>query len=374
MAGLKKKQFLFVVTEHRYFQLHWLSLAQSICRAGGRVTLVTRMAEGEAQADLPGLEVVHLDLARGLRPFKDCMAAWRLLRIFRQVQPEVAQLVSLKAALLGGLPALLAGVPRLVLAIQGFGYLFSSASLGARLAARLLTPAFKWLVNRPRCMTVVQNREDEGFVRGLARRQDAVALIPGVGVDLKRFHPSAEPRTGDCRVLLPSRFLWSKGVGVFVEAARALQGQRAGVRMILAGGTDPGNPDSIPDRQLAAWMAEGLVENWGYQQDMAPVYRQVHIVCLPTAYREGLPTVLLEAAASGRAIIASDTPGCRELVQHGKTGLLAPPKDSAALAQAILQLAQDSQARARYAKAARAAAQARFASPRINAAYLRLYN
>ena len=338
------------------------------------MTLVTRVAEGEVPVALPGLELVQLDLARGLRPFKDMRAAWRLLGIFRRVQPEVVQLVSLKAALLGGLPARLAGVPRLVLAIQGFGYLFSSASLGARLAARLLLPALRWLVNRPGCVTVVQNREDEGFVRGLAKRQDAVALIPGVGVDLRRFRAGAEPKGGGCRVLLPSRFLWSKGVGDFVEAARALQGQRAGIRMILAGRTDPGNPDSIPDRQIAAWVAEGLVETWGYQQDMAPVYREVHIVCLPTAYREGLPTVLLEAAASGRAIIASDAPGCRELVQHGKTGLLVPPKDSAALAKAILQLAQDSQARARYAKAARAAAQARFASPRINAAYLRLYN
>jgi glycosyltransferase involved in cell wall biosynthesis len=144
------------------------------------------------------------------------------------------------------------------------------------------------------------------------------------------------------------------------------------VRIALVGTPDPGNPASIDQAQLHAWIAEGLVEHWGFRLDMQQVYRQAHIVCLPSL-REGLPTVLIEAAAAGRPIIASDVPGCRAVVEHGVNGLLVPPGDSAALAEAIRKLAENPTEREKMGTAGRAIAVSRFANEKIIDATLKVY-
>jgi glycosyltransferase involved in cell wall biosynthesis len=136
---------------------------------------------------------------------------------------------------------------------------------------------------------------------------------------------------------------------------------------------DPGNPASIDESQLEQWSRSGLVEHWGFRQDMDEVYRQAHIVCLPSL-REGLPTVLIEAAAAGRPIVASDVPGCREVVEDGVNGLLVPPGDPAALARALAMLASDPALRQQMGAAGRNIAVTRFANEKVIAATLDVYS
>src|SRR5262249_12301663 len=147
-------------------------------------------------------------------------------------------------------------------------------------------------------------------------------------------------------VLMASRLLWSKGVGEFVTAARVLRNRGIRARFVLVGEPDSGHPSAVPVRTLAHWREARYVEWPGWQLDMPALIAQSHIVCLPSYYGEGVPRILLEAAASGRPIIGTDTPGCREIVRHGHNGLLVPAGDGEALAGAIAQLIENAPLRA----------------------------
>ena len=168
------------------------------------------------------------------------------------------------------------------------------------------------------------------------------------------------------------RMLWDKGVGELVEAARRLKLTLPTLRILLVGPPDPENPASIPEAELRRWAEEGVVEWLGQREDVAAIWRDAHIGVLPS-YREGLPKSLLEAAASGRPLIATDVPGCREIVVDGETGLLVPARDAGALAAALERLATDRVLRERMGAAARERVVARFAEERIAADTLALY-
>ena len=139
-----------------------------------------------------------------------------------------------------------------------------------------------------------------------------------------------------------------EGVAEFVVAAGRLRAEGVTARFLLAGDSDPGNPAAIPREQLMAWTEEGVVEWIGFRRDMPQLLADCHIVCLPSFYGEGLPKCLAEGAATGRALVATDTPGCRDIVQHGENGLLVPPKDAESLAQALRQLIEDPDLRRRF--------------------------
>ena len=166
--------------------------------------------------------------------------------------------------------------------------------------------------------------------------------------------------------------LWDKGVGEFVEAARLLRAAGSGARFVLVGDIDGENPSSIPREILDTWTREGVIEWWGHRADMPSVLQQAHIVCLPS-YREGLPTVLLEAAACARPLIATDVPGCREIVQHEKTGLLVPVRDAKSLAHAISVLLADAALRERLGERGRELVTSRYTTDHVNAATLSIY-
>jgi glycosyltransferase involved in cell wall biosynthesis len=196
-------------------------------------------------------------------------------------------------------------------------------------------------------------------------------LIRGSGVDLARYTPAPEPE-GVPLVVLPARMLRDKGVEEFVAAARMLKQAGVNARFALVGDPDPENPAAISLAQLAAWREEGAVEYWGWRDDMATVFRQAHLVCLPS-YREGLPKALIEAAACERALVTCDVPGCREVVSDGDNGLLVPARDSAALARALRRLIEDAGLRRALARRSRERAVAEFSLERVIADTLALY-
>jgi glycosyltransferase involved in cell wall biosynthesis len=170
-------------------------------------------------------------------------------------------------------------------------------------------------------------------------------LIRGAGVDFNRFVPRPEPirdQVQPLRVLLAARLIWEKGIGEYVEAARILKDENRSIRFLLAGSPDKGNPAAVETRLVRGWSEEGLLEWLGHVDDMRSLLSNVDVVVLPSYYREGLPTTLVEGAACALPLITTDGPGCREVVScNGTDGLIVPPRDARALADAIRLLDQD---------------------------------
>jgi len=196
-------------------------------------------------------------------------------------------------------------------------------------------------------------------------------MIRGVGVDTSEFSPCPELSEPIC-VVLAARILWDKGVGEFVEAARQLKQDGVEARFILVGNPDADNPASIPEKTLHAWQKEEVVEWWGHRDDMVAVFHAAHIVCLPS-YREGLPKVLLEAAACGRSIVTTDVPGCREVVRDGENGLLVPARNAQALSEALLCLIKNPELRAQMGRRSREIMFKEFSSEKVIAQTLSVY-
>ena len=221
-------------------------------------------------------------------------------------------------------------------------------------------------------MVVFQNRDD----RDLLIKENVVTLeqtriIQGSGVDIKAFDIRPAAFEGPI-VMLASRMLWDKGIGDFVEAVRRLKCKHASARFVLVGRCDEHNPAAIAREQLQRWADEGLIEWWGHRDDMSATLAQAAIVVLPS-YREGLPKVLLEAAACGKPLVATDVPGCREIVRHGVTGLLVPPRDAATLAAGIDLLLRDSLLRTTMGVAGREAVIRDFSVEKVAGQVTQLY-
>jgi len=294
----------------------------------------------------------------------------RLAAIYRELKPTIAHHVALKPIVIGGLAARLAGIKKIVNAPVGLGFVFSSNKPLARLLKPLVSLGLRLTLSPPGARVIFENPDDLAALAaaGMVRREAAI-LIRGAGVDIDTFTSAPEPE-GPVRVILIARMIREKGIADFAAAARLLRGQ---ADFVLVGAPDPGNPNSITEPELRAWEAEGILTWLGPRRDIADLLRGAHIAVQPSTYREGLPKSALEAMASGKPLVATDIPGCREAVQDGVTGYLVPPRDPAALAAAIKKLIDDKPLRARFGAAARARAEREFADAVICAQTLLVY-
>jgi glycosyltransferase involved in cell wall biosynthesis len=256
----------------------------------------------------------------------------RLVDIYRSQRPDLVHHVAMKPVLYGTLAAKLCRISRVVNALAGMGWLFASKDGGARALQPSVRLAFRLLLGQSKI--IVQNPDDRRTLARTGLSADEVLMIRGSGVDTRVFSPVPEA-AGIPLVVLPARMLWDKGVHEFVEAARIIKGKAIEATFALVGIPDPENPASVAESTLIDWHNEGIVEWWGYRKDMPSVFQRAHVVCLPSYYGEGLPKSLLEGASSGRPIVTTDAPGCREIVQEGENGFLVPIRDACALAKAI---------------------------------------
>lgn len=311
---------------------------------------------------------------RGLNPFAEWATLRQFIRLFREVKPTIVHNLTIKPMIYGGLAARRTKVPCLVQAVTGLGHVFIATGPKAKAARIAVVSAYRVAFRHPNRAVIFQNPDDQAtlIATGAVDADDSV-LIRGSGVDLTLFHPLPEP-SGATTVIFASRLIWPKGVREFVEAARLLKSRGSEVRMVLVGEPDPGNPASISRSDLEGWIREGVVEAWGFRKDMVEVFRQCHVVCLPSVYGEGVPRVLIEAAACSRPIVTTDAPGCREIVQDGRNGILVPAKDVAALADAIERLAGDFVLRQTMGKEGRALAESEFSLDSVIARTLAVYD
>ncbi len=349
---------------------HWLPHIAAAREAGYQVWVATRVRNHGAAIESLGARVVPLDISRrGLNPWSEFKLLAELVRLYWRLRPDLAHHVAMKPVAYGTLAARLSGTPAIVNYMSGLGWLFTSDALKARLLRPLARVALRRLLAAGR--VIVENPDDRAQMLALGVEPERLSLIPGAGVDLVEFSPHAEP-AGPPLAVLPARMLWTKGVGEFVEAARRLRAEGVAARFALVGDPDPENPASVPAGQLEAWQREGAVECWGRRDDMADVLAKANLVCLPS-YREGLPKALLEAAAAGRAIVTTNTPGCREVVRDGDNGLLVPARDAGALADALRALIADRPLREKMGRRGRAIAEVEFSVARVTKETLAVY-
>ena len=365
---------LFLATEDWYFVSHRLELARAVRAAGYRVVVATRVrAHGEAITEA-GLELVPIPWRRtGNRPWDHWRAASALVRAYREVRPDLAHHVALKPVVFGSYAARRAGVPRVVNAVAGLGFVYASPAVRALLLRIILSPLLRWAFASRWGLVIVQNPEDRAALLGRRLATGPrIRLIRGAGVDPDKFTgPTQDPDPPV--VLFASRMLWDKGVGTFVAAATEARRIGLRARFVLVGEPDPDNPGAVPTAQLQAWDATGVVEWWGHRADMPEVMRQATIFCLPTRYGEGVPKVLLEAGAAGLGLIASDAPGCREVVRDGETGILVAGADPVRWVRAIGALLADPARRCALGIAARSLVVQEFSLDAVIRQTLELY-
>jgi glycosyltransferase involved in cell wall biosynthesis len=278
----------------------------------------------------------------------------------------------MKPILYGSLAAWIARVPVVINAFAGLGYVFTNPERQPGWLQRGTQAGLRSVIRLSGSTVLFQNEADcDELVQAGIVERGRTRIIAGSGVDTDTF--SVKPSSpGTPLVVLPSRMLWDKGVGEFVQAARDLKGKGAEARFVLVGRCDEDNPAAIPRTQLDQWVEEGSVEWWGHRDDMPAVYERATLVVLPS-YREGLPKVLLEAAGCGKAIVATDVPGCRDIVRDRFNGILVVPKNSAALASAIGELLSDVQIREAMGRCGRELVVAEWSVPGITGKMVRLY-
>ena len=367
-------RLLLIVNDAGFFVSHRLPVALAARDAGFDVHVATAGGNATAAIHAQALPHYRLPLSRGsTNPATEVLLFAEIMRLLQRLRPDVAHFVTVKPVIYGGIAARLTGVPAVVSAISGLGQVFVARGLRAAALRRLVTFAYSVALHRERQKVLFQNASDrEMLVRMAGLRPDQTVMMRGSGVDLHSYHYTPEP-DGIPVVTFASRLLKTKGVYEFVAAAKQLRSGGLTARFQLVGGPDPGNSSSVSEAEITGWRSDGAVEVLGHRGDMASVLAASNLVVLPSYYGEGLPKVLAEAAACGRAVVTTDMPGCRDAVDPGRTALLIPPRDPGALAQAIRTLIDDPARRRTMGLAARALAERDYAIEDIVAAHLGVY-
>jgi glycosyltransferase involved in cell wall biosynthesis len=374
MSGSVRGRLLFVINDLAFLVSHRLAVALAAVDAGYEVHIAApEDIASERELAGAGFHLHRLTMHRHkTNPVAELRSFWEIYRAFRRLKPEIVHLVTVKPVLYGGIAARLAGVPSVVSAISGLGYIFIGSSLRSRVLSLFAKPFYRFALGHRSQRVIFQNHGDRMTVEGVGvDLSEKVEMIQGSGVDLAVYAPAPEPE-GPVTVVVPSRLLHDKGIVEFVEAARILKREGSPARFVLAGDAPKENPSSVAQGLLDAWKAEGVVEFWGFRSDMPQVFAQSHIVVLPS-YREGFPKVLIEAAACGRAVVTTDVPGCRDAIRADQTGRLVPVRDSAALAEAMRGLIEDRQLRLRMGLAGRALAERAFSIEDVTRRHLDIY-
>jgi glycosyltransferase involved in cell wall biosynthesis len=315
-----------------------------------------------------GIEFGTVPMARAtIDPIADLRTILALYRLLRTERPDVFLAYNMKPIVYGGLAARLAGVPRRFAMIAGLGYVFTDDGRvsRAREILRTLSSALYGVAMGGAEAVIVFNPDDgnELKMRRIVPPSQPLIQVAGTGIDLSHY-AEAPPPSSPPVFLLIARLLRHKGLIEYVEAARRLRAKYPSVRVQLLGPLDP-NPSGISGEDLDAWVREGTIEYLGETRDVRPYLAASTVYVLPS-YREGIPRTVLEAMATGRAIITTDSPGCRETVSDGENGFLVPVRDPAALASAMERFVLDPSLAARMGRRAREIVEARFDIHRVN--------
>ncbi len=372
-----KPKLVFVVTEDWYFYSHRRPMISAAQEAGLDVSVITTIDRHREAIEALGVKVIDFAFERrSLNPFKALGQVRRLARIYRQESPVIVHHIAMKPILFGAIAAWLARVPVVVNAFAGLGYVFNARTpLAFALRAALWLP-FVLLLRRKNSFLLMQNKDDLATLRayGMVAAERA-RVIRGSGVDISEYSASpVPPANPDFVCVFAGRMIGIKGLPTLREAFSLLAKNAPHIKLHLYGRPDPANPGSWSEDTLRQWGAESdNVAYVGHAEDMRGVWAGAHAAIQASYGGEGVPKSLLEAASCGRAIIASDVPGCREVVNEGENGFLVPPYDAVALAEAVRTLAADMALCERMGQASRTLVESDLSADSVKAQTAELY-
>jgi len=369
---ISPRRLLYVVSEDYAFLLSRLPMARAAREAGYEVHVATNVNKRASEIKAEGFILHPIQFRRGgLSPLGAVPTILAIRRVVRDVEPDIVHHVGLQCCVLGSLAALGNDVP-LVNAVTGLGYIFTSVKWRTRLLREGMVRLLPLLLNRTSSFVLVQNPDDRADLLGLGIRQARMTLIPGSGIDTDALQPLPEPQ-GTITFGFAGRLLADKGIQALVAAHQILRDRGYNYNLLIAGNPDPVNPASIALSEVQQWSQTAGLTWLGHVDDIASFWRSCHVAVLPS-HREGLPVSLLEAAACGRPLVATDAPGCREIVREGQTGLTVPIENPTALAEALQRLAQSPELRARYGAAARQLVVDKLSAKIIGSSIVALYD
>lgn len=371
VSSLSPPILLYVETEERAFLSHRLPMARAARDAGFDVHVAASSGSNAEAIRAEGFTLHAIPFRRGgLSPFAAISTITALRQIKRELSPAIVHHVGMQICVLGGISSLGMTTPQ-VNAMTGLGYAFTSTTAQALFLRVAIAIALRFFLNRDHSVFLVQNPDDRAALETIGIDSGRLARIPGSGVDTDKLTPMPDP-DGPITVGFAGRLLTAKGIRALVAAHRLLRSRGHDMRLLIAGDPDPANPDSVRLEEARQWGAEPGITWLGHVEDIASLWRQSHIAALPS-HREGLPKSLLEAAACGRPLVATDAPGCREVVIPDQTGLLVPIEDPQALSDAIGELATSRELRMRYGAAARQLVVSKMSAYSIGSAIVALY-
>jgi glycosyltransferase involved in cell wall biosynthesis len=371
---------LVLVTEDWFAVSHFLPLLRALVALGLDVTVATRCAGKEHLIAATGVQVVPFDYKRGrLDPLADAGVVVRLRRLIRQLRPGALHAIAMKPIVLGALAAAAGTRVPVVMHLTGVGLAGTSAALRTGLVHGAVMNLIGRRLNSPNARLLIENPDDRSrFARPGEARYGRITLLGGAGIDAEAYPGLAEPAAAAVQAAFVGRMVWTKGVDILVAAHGLARAGGNAITLRLCGAPDAENPRTIDAATLAGWAARPGVAWHGYVLDVRTVWRDAHIAVVPSRGGEGLPKALLEAASCGRPLVVTDVPGCRHFVRDGVEGLIVPPEDPVALANAIVRLARDPELRRRMGAAARARVMAGFTERHlqsdVQAAYRGLLN
>ncbi len=346
-------------------------MARAARNAGYEVHVATRVVDGGAAIKAEGFTFHPLNWRRGsTNPVDFISAVCEVRKVYRTLAPDLVHQVAFWPSIVGSLAAFGFRIRRLS-ALAGMGFAFTSNSPKARIVRVLVRPFLRPLLSGPRAAVLVQNPDDRAAMTALGIPHERIFLIPGSGVDTDRIDVLPEP-AAPITMAYVGRLLADKGLRTLVAAQALLASRGENIGLLIAGDKDAANPASIPDVEIDSWRQHPMVEVLGHVSDISTVWARAHIAVLPSR-REGLPKSLLEAAAFGRPIVATDVTGCREIARPDVNALLIPVDDAPTLAAAVQRLAHDPALRARFATNGRALVEREFSTARVGVETVNMY-
>jgi len=363
LTDVRKIHLLFFVNVDWFFISHRLAIAEKALREGYEVTIACRFTEHKAELSAMGFNVVDIPFSRSGGGAKAEINTIKAIKqVIEDVEPSLIHAITIKPVLYTGvaLKAVKEDIP-FVAAISGLGYVFTANTFRAKVTKLIASVFYKVALSQKFKTVIFQNTSDEAILTRVAKlkRTDKV-LIKGSGADLSVYTFKPENQTLPLKVVMACRLLKEKGVYQYIEAARLVKKCHSDVEFLLVGTPDLENPNTVKQTEIEQWVNEGAINYLGHSNDIPGVFSDCNIVCLPSFYGEGVPKVLIEAAACGRAIVTTDNPGCRDAVIEGKTGLTVPVRDSVKLAEALSKLVTDTKLRLEMGKNARSFAEQEF--------------
>ncbi|GEB69769.1 galacturonosyltransferase [Pseudoalteromonas carrageenovora] len=369
-------KLLFLVNVDWFFISHRLPIAQEALKQEYDVTIACHFTEHKQELINMGFNVAELPFSRSGGSIGNELKTLKAIRnLIKQEQPSVIHAVTIKPVLYAGLvlKTIKQKIP-FVAAISGLGYVFTANTFRAKLTKFVASMVYKVALAHKNKTVIFQNRSDEKILTDVAKlKANDKILIKGSGVDLSVYNHIPEINSPHIKVAMACRLLREKGVYQYIEAAKIVKAQLPNTQFLLIGTPDLENPNTIKQAEIDKWVNEGVIDYLGHRNDIPAIFSDVNIVSLPSFYGEGVPKVLIEAAACGRAIVTTTNPGCSDAIINNVTGLAVPPMDAKPLADAFIKLINNTNERMEMGIKARAFAEKEFDVKAVVDTHIKIY-